>query len=77
MTDIGVGVGLIAIAAGLAMGLSAIAAAIGEMAIGSAAVGATAEDRDMFGKGLILTVLPETLAIFGLVVAVLLWLKMP
>lgn len=77
MTDIGVGVGLIAIAAGLAMGLSALAAAIGEMAIGSAAVGATAEDRDMFGKGLILTVLPETLAIFGLVVAVLLWLKMP
>ncbi len=77
MADIGVGYGMIAIAAGLAMGLSALAAAIGEMAIGSAAVGATAEDRDMFGKGLILTVLPETLAIFGLVVAVLLWLKMP
>jgi V/A-type H+-transporting ATPase subunit K len=77
MVDIGVGVGLIAIAAGLAMGLSALAAAIGEMAIGSAAVGATAENQDMFGKGLILTVLPETLAIFGLVVAVLLWLKMP
>ena len=77
MVDIGVGVGLIAIAAGLAMGLSALAAAIGEMAIGSAAVGATAENPDMFGKGLILTVLPETLAIFGLVVAVLLWLKMP
>ena len=77
MVDIGVGYGMIAIAAGLAMGLSALAAAIGEMAIGSAAVGATAEDRDMFGKGLILTVLPETLAIFGLVVAVLLWLKMP
>ena len=77
MVDIGVGYGMIAIAAGLAMGLSALAAAIGEMAIGSAAVGATAEDRDMFGKGLILTVLPETLAIFGLVVAVLLWLKIP
>ena len=77
MADIGVGYGMIAIAAGLAMGLSALAAAIGEMAIGSAAVGATAEDRDMFGKGLILTVLPETLAIFGLVVAVLLWLKIP
>lgn len=77
MADIGVGYGMIAIAAGLAMGLSALAAAIGEMAIGSAAVGATAENQDMFGKGLILTVLPETLAIFGLVVAVLLWLKIP
>ena len=77
MADVGLGIGLIAIAAGLAMGLSALAAAIGEMAIGSAAVGATAENQEMFGKGLILTVLPETLAIFGLVIAVLLWLKMP
>jgi V/A-type H+-transporting ATPase subunit K len=74
MVDIGIG--LIAIAAGLSMGLSAIAAAYGEQAIGSAAVGATAENADMFGKGLILTVLPETLAIFGLVVSVLLWTKM-
>jgi V/A-type H+-transporting ATPase subunit K len=71
-----IGTGLIGLAAGIAIGLSALAAAIGEMAIGSAAVGATAENADMFGKGLILTVLPETLAIFGLVVSVLLWLKM-
>ena len=71
-----IGTGLIAIAAGISMGLSALAAAIGEQAIGSAAVGATAEYPDMIGKGLILTVLPETLAIFGLVVSVLLWLKM-
>lgn len=68
---------MIALAAGICMGLSALAAAYGEQAIGSAAVGATAENADMFGKGLILTVLPETLAIFGLVVSVLLWLKMP
>ena len=74
MVDIGYG--LIAIGAGLCMGLSAIAAAYGEQAIGSAAVGATAENEAMFGKGLILTVLPETLAIFGLVISVLLWLKM-
>ena len=71
-----IGTGMIALAAGISMGLSALAAAYGEQAIGSAAVGATAENPDMFGKGLILTVLPETLAIFGLVVSVLLWLKM-
>jgi V/A-type H+-transporting ATPase subunit K len=71
-----IGTGMIALAAGISMGLSALAAAYGEQAIGSAAVGATAENADMFGKGLILTVLPETLAIFGLVVSVLLWLKM-
>jgi len=71
-----IGNGMIAIAAGIAMGLSALASAYGEQAIGSAAMGATAENPDLFGKGLILTVIPETLAIFGLVIAVLLWLKM-
>ena len=76
MADVGIGIGLIGLAAGISMGLSALAAAYGEQAIGSAAVGATAENVDMFGKGLILTVLPETLAIFGLVVSVLLWTKM-
>ena len=67
-----IGVGLIGIAAGLAMGMSALAAAYGEAAVGSAAVGATAEDQSMFGKGLVLTVLPETIAIFGFVIAFLL-----
>ena len=76
MVDVSVGYGLLALAAGLSMGLSALAAAYGEQAIGSAAMGATAENVELFGKGLILTVLPETLAIFGLVVSVLLWTKM-
>ncbi|MCK5414106.1 MAG: ATPase [Thermoplasmata archaeon] len=71
-----IGIGLIGIGAGLAMGLSALGAAYGEAAIGSAAVGATAEDTSMFGKGLVLTVLPETLAIFGFVIAFLLLGKM-
>ena len=63
--------GLVAIGAGLAIGLSAIAAGIAEKEIGSAAVGAMAEKEEVFGKGLILTVIPETLVIFGLVVAIL------
>ena len=65
------GVGLIAIGAGLAVGLSAIAAGIAEKEIGAAAIGAIAEKEEMFGKGLIFTVIPETLVIFGLVVAIL------
>ena len=63
--------GLIAIGSGLAVGLSAIAAGIAEKEIGSAAIGAMAEKEELFGKGLILTVIPETLVIFGLVVAIL------
>ena len=64
-------VGLVAIGSGLAIGLSAIGAGIAEKEIGSAAIGAMAEREELFGKGLILTVIPETLVIFGLVVAIL------
>jgi len=69
MADINVG--LIAIGAGIAVGLSAIAAGIAEKTIGAAAIGAMAENEGLFGKGLILTVIPETLVIFGLVVAIM------
>lgn len=64
-------VGLIAVGASVAFGLSAIAAGIAEKQIGAAAVGAMAEKEELFGKGLILTVIPETIVIFGLVVAIL------
>ena len=66
-----IGTGLIAIGAGLAISATAIAAAIAEKAIGSATVGAMAEKEGLFGKGLILTVIPETIVIFGLVIAYL------
>ena len=60
-----------AMAAALAMGLSAFAAAWAESNIGTASVAAMAEDEKFFGKGLLMTVLPETLAIFGFVIALL------
>lgn len=63
--------GLVAIGAGIAITGSAIATALAEKEIGSAAVGAMAENEGLFGKALILTVIPETIVIFGLVVAVM------
>ena len=66
-----VNTGLVAIGAGVAIGLSAIAAAMAEKTIGAAAVGAMAEKEELFGKGLILTVIPETIVIFGLVIAIM------
>jgi V/A-type H+-transporting ATPase subunit K len=53
--------------AAIAVGLAALGAGIAERGIGAAAVGATAEDDEMFGRGLILTVIPETLVILALV----------
>lgn len=54
--------------AALAVGMAAFGAGYAERGIGAAAVGAVAEDSDMFGRALILTVLPETLVILALVV---------
>ena len=67
-----IGIGLVAIGAGVAIGVAGMATAKAQAEIGAAAVGAVAEDPNMFGKGLILTVIPETIVIFGLVVALIL-----
>ncbi|OEU48375.1 MAG: V-type ATP synthase subunit K [Desulfuromonadales bacterium C00003096] len=64
--------GLIAIGAGLAVGLTGLGSAIAEKDIGSAAVGAFTEKEELFGKGLIMTVIPETIVIFGFVIAIML-----
>lgn len=58
-------------AAALAVGLAALGSGIAENGIGAAAVGAMAEDEDLFVRGLILTVIPETLVILALVVVFL------
>lgn len=74
MVDIGSG--LVAVGAGIAVGLAGIGSGIAEANIGAAAVGAMAENEKLFGKGLILTVIPETIVIFGLVISILLWINM-
>jgi V/A-type H+-transporting ATPase subunit K len=54
--------------AALAVGLAALGAGYAERGIGAAAMGAIAEDRDLFVPGIVLTVLPETLVIFAIVI---------
>jgi len=54
-------------AAAIGVGLAAFGAGYAERGIGAAAVGAMAENEDLFVRGLILTVLPETLVILALV----------
>ena len=68
--------GLIAIAAGIAVGLTGLGTGWAEKDIGSAAVGAIAENEKLFGKGITLMVLPETIVIFGFAIAFLLMGKM-
>lgn len=65
----------LALGAGIAMGLSALAAAWSQGSLGSAALGVVAERPEFEKNVLIYIVLPEVLAVFGFLVAVLLWLK--
>ena len=67
--------GAMAIGAGIAMGLSALAAAWSQGTLGAAAMGAVAERPELEKNVLIYIVLPKVLAVFGFLVAVLLWLK--
>ena len=64
--------GMMAIGAGIAVGITGIGAGIAEATIGKSAVKSMAEDEKFFGKGLLMTVIPESIAIFGLVVALIL-----
>jgi len=68
--------GLIAIGAGLAIGLAGVGTGIAQQGAGAAAVGATAEDQKNFGKSIVFMVIPETIVIFGFVIAILLWMSM-
>ncbi len=64
-----VGDGLLAIGAGLAIGLSAIGVGIAQAYIGSAGAGTLAERPQAFGQILIYLVIPETIIIFAFVIA--------
>jgi V/A-type H+-transporting ATPase subunit K len=71
-----IGSGLLGIGAGLAIGLGAIGTGLAQQQIIAAVFGAITEDPKMFGKGLFFIVLPETLVIFGLVIAIMLMGRM-
>ncbi len=64
--------GLVAIGMGLAIGLGAIGTGMAQGPIGAGVVGAVAEDRSFLGMGVFFIAIPETLVIFGLVIALLL-----
>ena len=61
--------GLVAMAAALTVLGTGLATAWAEKVIGAASVGAIAEKPELFGRVLPLVVIPETIVIFGLVIA--------
>jgi len=66
----------IALGAGLAVGLAAIGAGVAISAAGTAAISALAEKPDTFFRSFLVVALAEALAIYGLIMGILLWLKL-
>jgi V/A-type H+-transporting ATPase subunit K len=64
--------GLVAIAAALAVGLCALATSIAQSRIGAAGCGTLAEKPELTGTVILLVAIPETMVILGFVVAVVL-----
>jgi V/A-type H+-transporting ATPase subunit K len=61
-----------ALSAALTMAGTGFATAWAEKVVGGATVGAMAEKPELFVRGLVLMVLPETIVLFGVLVAFLL-----
>lgn len=62
-------VGLLAFAAALSVGITAIATGIAQSKIGAAGTGAIVEKPELSGTVIILIAIPETMVILGFVVA--------
>lgn len=70
-------IGLIAIGAGIAVGLGAIATGMAQARIGPAGIGAISENPDLTGRVILLIAIPETLVILGFAVAAMLIILLP
>lgn len=55
--------------------MRALAAGIAVASAAPAAIGATSEDPKAFGKAMIFVALGEGIALYGLLIAILIWMK--
>jgi V/A-type H+-transporting ATPase subunit K len=67
---------LIALSACLAVGLTGLAAGMAISASGTAAISASTEKPETFFRSFLVVALAEALAIYGLIIGILLWLKL-
>lgn len=66
----------IAISATLAISIPALAAGLAISSAGTAAISALAEKPETFFRSFLIVALAEALAIYGLIMGILLWLKL-
>ncbi len=70
------GRGWIAMAAALSVGISVMGAGYAIKTTGTAAISVLAERPEEFMKGFLVVAMGEALAVYGLIVAILLWTKL-
>ena len=66
----------LAIAISVSIGLSCLGAGYAVGKVGAAALGAASEKPELLTRGLLFVALAEGIAIYGLLIAVLLWIKL-
>ena len=64
--------GVVAIGIGASIGFAGLGSGMGQGMAAASSVGAIVEDNDMFARGIIFSALPETQAIYGFLIAILL-----
>ncbi|MHA1150806.1 MAG: ATP synthase subunit C [Promethearchaeota archaeon] len=69
--------GLLGIGAGLAVGMAVLGSGIAIKTVGTSAIAALTEREESFFKAFIVVALCEALAVYGLIIAILLWTKIP
>ena len=68
---------VLALSAAISVGVSVSAAAWAIKTVGTAAISALSEREEVFGKAFVIVALAEALAVYGLIVAILLWTSIP
>jgi V/A-type H+-transporting ATPase subunit K len=68
---------MLGLSAAISIAGSTIAAGIAIKSVGTAAISALTENEGVFFKAFLVIALGEALAIYGVIVSILLWLKIP
>ena len=68
---------VLAISAAIALAASVLGSAMAIRTVGTAAISSLSEREESFFKAFLIVALCEALAVYGLIVAILLWTKIP
>ncbi|MFW9938121.1 MAG: ATP synthase subunit C [Promethearchaeota archaeon] len=69
--------GLLGIASAIAVGFAVLGSGMAIKTVGTSAIAALTEREESFFKAFLVVALAEALAVYGLIIAILLWTKIP